>query len=453
MLTPDEVVSTVRDLWKRHQDELVQHDRVYDYLRGRRGRPQVPEGANAELKELARLAVKNIMRPVVSSFASPLCVVGFRAPTETANGPVWELWQQYRLDARQAGVHRSTVGYGSAYAVGLKDEVRLRSPRQLIAVYSDPHVDAWPVFALETWIDRSEAKPVRRGKLYDDECEYPVDLGGAGLSRSVTDDDVARRATVRPVYDEADAEAHGSDVCPVVRFVNDRDTEDVVLGEVEPLIVQQQTINAVNFDRLVVSRFGAFPQKYVIGWSAADSAELARVSAARLMSFDDAPADVKVGSFTQADVGGYNSILADLAIDAAIDAQTTLSAFRGSFDNLAADTIALTEAPYQRKLGSKRDSIGESWEQLLGLLASYHGIDVPVDAEVVWRDTEARSFAQVVDGIGKLKTAGVPIQALLDDIPGWSQQRIDAAKKLVAGNEDLARILKELSGGADPSRS
>jgi hypothetical protein len=92
----------------------------------------------------------------------------------------------------------------------------------------------------------------------------------------------------------------------------------------------------------------------------------------------------------------------------------------------------MVEAPHQRKLVEKRQSFGESWEQLLRLLGKLNDIQVDDSAEVLWRDTEARSFAQVVDGISKLQASGVPIGTLLDDIPGWTQQRIRAARDQIA---------------------
>ena len=394
MLNDDELVSTVRDLYKSHRDEMWMHDRVYDYVRGKRGVPEVPDGAGDELQDLARMAVKNVLSLVRDAFAQNLSVIGFRSASATENEGVWSLWQQQRLDARQAEAHRAAITYGTAYAV-IGEQVRIRTPRQLFAVYSDPSVDEWPVYAIETTIDNSGDKPVRWATLWDDEYEYRVNLGnasrvkGAGMPLQVT-----------PRLDESiEPRRHGAGVCPVARFINARDAEDVIVGEVAPLIDEQRAINTVNFDRLVVSRFGAFPQKYAIGWSAPDAATLARASAARLMAFDDA--DVKVGDFAQASVDPYNSILEEMLTHVAMEAQVPLAAF-GRMANLSADALAMAEAPHQRKLIEKRQSFGETWEQALRLLGRLKGLEVADEAEVIWRDTEARSFAQVVDGIQKL---------------------------------------------------
>lgn len=446
MLTPDEVIDTVRDLWKRHEDERAEHDRVYDYMRGKRGIPAVPEGSGDELEELARMSVKNVLGTVVDAFAQSLMVHGFRSTDAPENdAEAWRWWQSQRLDARQSEAHRPAVGYGTAYAVVTKSQgARLRTPRQMFAVYEDPSLDLWPIYALETWVDRSGPKPIRRGVLFDSTHEYPVDLGRLGPKVRGEEDRTRRIQVTIPREDNRQPAEHGAATCPVVRFVNARDAEDLVVGEVSPLIPQQRALNAVNFDRLTVSRFGAFPQKYAIGW-ATDRETLLKTSVARLMAFEDD--DVKVGDFTQASVDGYNSIIEEMVAHVATTAQVPLSSF-GSLINLSAEALAMAEAPYQRKLADKRESFGESWEQVLRLAGEIFGFEVSEDAEVVWRETEVRSYAQVVDGIVKLQGAGVPIEELLPDIPGWSQQRVTSARNAVRRNvgRGVLQDLRERAG-------
>jgi hypothetical protein len=450
VLTPDEVVDVTRDLWKRHRDEVAQHDRVYDYVRGKRGRPEVPEGAGDELEDIARLAVKNVLSLVRDAFAQGLAVTGYRSPTETDNAEVWRLWQANRLDARQGEPMRAAITYGSAYGI-VTDTVRFRSPRQMIAVYADPHVDLWPVYALETWVDDSEKRPRRLGILYDGTHEYPLDLGGLTRVRAggeQDDDRFSRAANVTPVYEPGDETPHGNDGCPVVRFVNARDAERLVVGEIEPLIEQQRAINTVNFDRLVVSRFGAFPQRYAIGWAAADSNEVVRASMARLLAFEDD--NVKVGAFPSASVEPYNSILKEQLLHVAMTAQIPPLTLTGDIENIAAEAAAMVEAPYQRKLAAKRESFGESWEQMLQLMARRGDIEVDESAEVIWRDSESRAFGAVVDGITKLAASGVPIEVLVDDIPGWTQQQADGARSAIrrAQGSGVLEALRQAASGS-----
>ena len=453
MLTPDEVVDVARDLWKRQLDELPSHDRIAGYVSGRLGRPDIPEGAGNELKDLTRLAVKNVLSLVRDAFAQNLSVVGFRAASADEDEQVWSLWQNARLDARQAEVHRAAVTYGAAYTVVLPDQVLIRSPRQMIAVYRDPDVDLWPVYALDTWVDDSGKKPVWKGTLYDETHAYPIDLGTMPRLRGSSKDPEAqfrRRQAAQIDYDEDDAYPHRADDTPVVRFVNARDSERVTVGEIEPLIEQQRAINAVNFDRLVVSRYGAFPQRYAIGWAPSTPTELAKASMARLMAFDENKDQMAVGAFPAASVEPYNAILEEMLRHVAMTAQIPPGLITGDIENIAAEAAALIDKPHQDKLKLKRESFGESWEQHLRLQAHLAGLEVADGAEAIWRDTEARTFGAIVDGIQKLAAAGVPVESLLQDIPGWTQQRIDDVAKAVRrqrGSGVLNALRQAASGG------
>lgn len=448
MLDEADVIDAVRVLWSQHRDELLEHDRVYNYVRGKYGVPDVPEGATQELKDIARESVKNVLRMVRDAFAEPLRVTGIRAAGSDDNdAAAWGLWQAQKLDARQAEAHRAAVTYGTSYAFIETGGIRLRTPRQAFAVYADPHVDDWPVFALETWMDFTDPKrPLRRGRLVDDEAYYPVTLGAVSRMQLESERSNSTSRRLRPELD-GDPIPHGLDHAPVARFINVRDAEDLVEGEVAPLIPEQRAINAVNFDRLVVSRYGAFPQKYVTGWLPESSNALVQASVQRLMAFQDS--DVKPGAFPSAQVEPYNSILAEMVVDVAMKAKLPPFGISGNYANLAADALAVIRAPYEAKLSDKRTSFGETWEQALRDYGALNGVLLSDDVEVVWETGEARSYAQVVDGISKLAAAGVPIDTLLDDVPGWTQQRVDAAKGGVRRAQSRA-ALQLLRGGAQP---
>jgi len=445
MFDVTEVGDKVRELRATQRTEATVFDEVYGFMHGRLGRPTVPAGATGDIQELARLAVKNIMPLVVDTFAHALSVDGFRSPSAEANGAAWGIWQRERMDARQSEVHRPAVMYGAAYViVALEDSgevgFRIRTPRQTVAEYTDPARDEWPICALETWETGTGNKTVVHGVFYDDTNAYPVTFFGTSKS--------AR-------WELGDGTPHGFSVCPVVRFLNDYDPEDKVRGEVEPLIQDQRAINAVNFDRLVVSRFGAFPQKYIMGWAPdtgtadGDEAYLQALSAMRVLAIDDPEA--KAGAFPAASVTAYNEILQEMIVHAALKARVNVSALTGDISNVGAETIALVDAPNQRKIGAKKRAFGESWEQALRLAATAENVDVSEDAEVVWADTDPRSFAQVVDGISKLVATGVPVTSLLDQIPGLTQQKVDAITEDVrtADAKSLAaQIVASVRGGA-----
>lgn len=433
MIDANEIAPTVARMWALHQIELAKFDRIHQYVKGELGRPSLPVDANAEIKDIGKLCVHNVLTLVLDAFVQNLSVVGYRNAEADQNAEGWRLWQRNQMDARQAEIHSSAVKYGAGYCVVTPDDegvvFKPRSPRQLIAIYSDARVDRWPQYALESWIDVKDAKPRRKGMFYDDTNMYELDLGEATTPVLDEDDQIKRAFLAIAEKGVGNGTPHGARymgqaVCPVVRYINRRDAEDLVEGEIERLIDDQRAINEVNFDRLIVARFGAFPQKVITGWT--DSPEtVIRASASRAMTFDDE--GVKAYTLQAASLEPYNSLLEEMMQHVATRAQVSPAYIVGKLVNLSAEALAAAEANQQRKLAAMRESHGESHEQLLGLAQEMSGGTVDEAAEVVWKDTEARSFAAMVDGAYKIADAlskGLPILPLLPLMPGLTQQMI-----------------------------
>lgn len=452
-MSVERIGELVQKMYTLHLDDRQTFDRVYEYTKGRRGKPNVPDDASDEVKELANLSVKNILRLIRNSFAQSLSVVGYRTLSAEDNDPAWQIWQANKMDARQAEVHRPAVQYGVAYAVvtpgeDRKPEIRCRSPRQLLAVYDDAVLDDWPQYALETWITKKDAKPHRRGVLYDERYMYELDLGEVPMTATGQAEVATKPITLRNVDDVIPhyGTEDGKPVCPVVRFINDRDADDMIVGEVEPHIGMQKAINCVNFDRLIVSRFGANPQRVISGWTGSKQ-EVLKASALRVWTFEDP--EVKAQAFPPASVEPYNAVLDEMVQHVVMEAQISPSQVK--LVNISAEALAAAEHREQLKLATKRESFGEAWEQVLRLAVEMDGDNATVPdrgAEVLWRDTEARSFGAVVDGIVKLAQVGVPIEYLLPLVPGMTQQAIQAIKQAMRGGTVQTLVDKLLAGPA-----
>lgn len=416
--------------------------RFRDYSDGRAGIPDVREGSSDEIKELAKQSVRNVCGVVVDTFDRGLSVVGFRSPTESDDEPAWSWWQRNRLDARQHEVHRAALTYGWSWVSVLPDDEQggepvpvTWTPLNVHVEWGDPRRDLFPKHAVL----------VR---------EVTHQLFGAGWSLLFVDDVSAQEAFVpkkkgngKPrITDmiaagdpwEHGAVYDGKPVCPLVWFPNERTAEDrPPRGEVEPLIQSQRAINSVNFDRLAISRFSAFKQKVVIGWTA-EADQVARASASNVWTFEDDPKDVTVQQLDASPLAPYDNLLREMTEQVALQAGIPLHQLTGSLQNVSQETAALAEAAHQRKLGLKRESFGESWETVIRLAAEMAGQPAPDDAaEMLWLETEARSFAGVVDGIFKLATipadaSGVPVEELLDLIPGMNQQKLYAIREALA---------------------
>jgi hypothetical protein len=434
VLDENEIRAVIGKMWQLHLSERGELDRVGGYARGQLGVPAVPEDTGDEVKDIAKLSVKNVLGVVVDSFAQNLSVTGYRTAASADNDPGWALWQANRMDARQALVHVPALTYGAAYVTvtrgpGGRVRLRPRGPKDILTAYVDPLADEWPQFALEIWRTQDGAKLRRKANLYDEKFIYPLDLG------EITEHDPLHRSATNPITPTVDGDPvehgavlDGAPVVPVVRFVNAWTADGQIVGEVAPLIRDQQTLNAVNFDRLIVSRFGAFPQKVISGWSGSKDQVLA-ASARRVWTFEDA--EVKATTLAAGSTTDYNAILEEIVQHIALRAGISLANVTGKLVNVSAEALAAAEANQQRKLAARRESFGESWEQVLRLAAAMDGDEATAadsGAEVVWRDTEARAFAAVVDGIAKLATAGIPLDQLVPLVPGLSQQQVQGIK-------------------------
>jgi len=439
--------------WRSLRDSsaLTRLRRRRDYALGRGGIPDLDDGASEELRDLAQISRLNMGGVVVKTFARGLSVVGFRSPTADDDEPAWRWWQQHRLDQRQSLVHRHTLTYGEGYVSVLPDDRYgdparpvIWSPLSAVVDFAEAD-DLFPATAMLTRRTADGWSVL----LVDDTYVQP---GVIRLAPRDAGGETVDGVRVRDIEPTGEPWAHGATyngapVCPVVRFVDewsDEATATSAQGVVEPIIDLNRAMNQVNFDRLVVARFGAHDQKLIIGWSAPKD-RLARMSAGHIATIDEHPDDVRVERWQGSALEPYNALIREMREQVALEAAIPLWA-AGNISNVSTDTAAMIEAAHQRELGVKRDSIGESWEQVVRLGVAMSGQEQPADdAEMVWRDTQARSFAQVVDGIVKLATIpagseGVPVEMMLDTIPGMSQQRITAIRDELRRRRSHARM-------------
>lgn len=455
MLTPGQAVEQVGSLRGYHDAERTQLNVVRRYWQGVQNLPiLIPADAPREMKTLARISRVNICKIVVDSLAQSLFVDGFRSdPTGAADdsdSKVWKTWQANKMDARQSALHRTAAAYGASYAIVLPGEpypvIRPISPRSMTAFYTDDDPD-WPAWALER---------CGRGvwKLYDQDAVYTVKRDGDVKSRS-------------DALGFVNVEIHGAGVVPVVRYLDEYDLDcddDVELdqsifwpglrvpmrGQIAPLMTLQDQIDVTTFGLLVAQWWGAFRQRYVIGWTAPSEQAAVKASMARLMTFEDPPDEtgeggIKVGEFGQTTLDGYIASREASLTHAATLSQTPVHELVGKLVNLSAEALAAAEQGHERKVNERQTGFGESHEQMLWLAGKYQNEAVELDAEVVWRDTSARSFAAIVDGLGKLaQMLNVPAEELWLKIPGVTQQDVVRWKAAAATGDSFSKLAELL---------
>lgn len=411
----------------------------------------IPLDATESMARLAMRSETNFLPLVLDTFAQVLKVdnylTGKLAPeADRSTASPWEWWQRNQMDARQTGLHRSTLHYGAAFNLVLpaltpgqdrQDAPSVymypKSPRSLTALYGErmlwdpadggPVDDDWPIMALEV------KGPMIR--LYDEEKVHFIGVKNQPVSAMGWGDPMFLRAAN---FEYIEGRSHGVGVCPVVRY-RDRvllDGEEQY-GVIEPLLTIQSRINETTWGMLVAQYYAAFKQRYVIGWVPKSEAESLKMKANDTWTFNDET--VKVGQFDETDLTRYIDSKKSAVMDFSSVAQLPPHAFGADgISNISEATLAALETAKERKSDEIRTSLGESHEQSLRLAAYIAGdTEAAGDfgSEVKWQDLTAREFAAAVDGLGKLaQMLNVPDEMLWEDIPGWTRSKVERAREL-----------------------
>lgn len=423
MLSGAQAVEAVKDLIEVRDGEAERLELLHAYVRDRQKLWWVPADAPHQVKMLAQSARVNVLEFVVDAAAQSLFVDGYE--TVRDDDPVWaQVWQANRLDTRQVGVHRAGETYGAAYVTVLPGDrgpvVRGVSPRNLTAVYGSD--DDWPTLALE----RRRTDGGWMWRLFDDSHSYWV-----GEQRRGDYGD--------PELVFAGSEAHGQQVCPVIRFVPQHDLDGQIVGSVEPLTHLQDQINITTYEMLVAQHFSAFRQRYILGWLAETEQQKLQASAAKVWTFEDA--DVRVGEFEQTDLSGFIDGREASLRHLATVSQTPVHELLGTLANLSAEALVAARHTADRKAQVREVSYGESWEQTLEQCALLMGLPFDSAAQVRWKDTTARSLAQVADALGKIASQlHVPAEALWEMIPGVDDTKVQRWRQLADEQDAFAGL-------------
>lgn len=454
-IDPGDIVPTASRLLKLREGEQARLQRIADYMAGKHSSVYVPKGARAEYRWLTDRAKVAILPLIVTVVAQNLYVDGYRPAGSDSNATPWATWQANRMDARQHGVHRASLTYGASYAVVMPGMplpvITPFSPRRLTALYADPVNDEWPIFAVESKMENTASGQRKVVRVYDDQARYTLVAKADGSNLTLLDGDEGMQQ-------------HGLGVCPVVRFINSDDLDgDGVIGEIEPLIDSQDQLNMTTFNLLMAQQYAAFRQRWVTGMAppideAGNAIEPFRSRVDGLFVAEDS--DTKFGEFDATDLKGYLD-----SREATIRHISTMSQvppyhLLGQMVNLSAEALAAARDGLDRKTGERQALFGEAWEQTLRLCALASKDTKAWNdtaAQVVWRDTSARSLAQTVDALGKLVTMlGVPPQELWEKIPGVTQTDVERWKSAAHQGDAMARlndvINKQMTPRPDPAQ-
>lgn len=446
-MSPKKAVETVERYVPAHEEERELLDDSRRYYKGIQARPiAIPAGSPSEVRAMALSSRVNIVEIVVDSLVQSMFIDGYRGMRTTDNAPAFDAWRLNGMPSRQTAINRANFQYGVAYATVLPGEpvpvIRPKSPRQMFCLYGDD--PDWPMLGLERcdnglW------------RLYDEDATYYVRLDKQGEPGEFIS-----------------SEIHDVGHTPIIRFLSKEDLDDddeadpgrgiavaATRGEVPPLKPLQDQADFTTFDLQIAQHYGAFRQRYIVGWSAASETDLLKAAASRVWTFkpdademDDGeePAEIKLGEFGQTELAGYLESREATLRHAATLSQTPAHELTGQLVNLSAEALVAAEKGRDRKIDERQTVSGGAYGRMLALVTRLMGETVDVSAEVRYRDTSARAFATTVDGLGKIATMlEVPVEALWERIPDVTDADISRwkqARERGGSVDQLAEILE-----------
>lgn len=425
MLSAAEAVAVSADLIKGGSAEWARLRRFVRYARGKQALPWLPDDAETEYRDIARKSASNWLDLIIRSTTEGLIVDGFGDENE----PVWDRgWQANAMDSRQDALHRAVETLGYSYLIVLPSDdggvwMRPEAATSMVVHYDDPW-DEWPKYGV-----RQITKD--RREFYDNEARYVIDGDGSGATVTATE--------------------HGLGLCPIVKMLAQLDLLGMPMGEVEPVISIQDRIVDATFSLQMVAKYGAFPQRWIAGITVPTD-ENGDPLPPRIKAYIDhilmaGDADTKFGQFAAADLGPYVEALDAHIRHLAAITQTPPHYLLGSLVNLSAEALAAAEAGLQRKIQSRRQVLGEGYEQALRLAAAILGDEsaaMDTSRQVRWRDVESRSLSQAADAVAKLAQIGFPLQVLAKMIPGWTQRDIDDLLAIIESGDAIGQLTQML---------
>ncbi|PRX95581.1 phage portal protein [Allonocardiopsis opalescens] len=455
--------------------KLLARRRQVDYWRryydGDHDLPAGPSQHKEAFRRFQRLARTNLCRLAVESMVHRMQVIGYRdaSARSATDNPVWGLWQQAKLDARQLGIWRRALSVSAAYVTVGVDPRDAQRPRvtiegpETVIVETDPADPSRRLAALRLWHDPILKRWMATLYLPGERHHW--------RTRAEDRRSSPRRLSFKPDAWEARQESGRSlPEVPVVPFLNGDEGEEPA-AEFDAGIDVQNRHNLTLLNRLTADRYAAFRQNALLNFTPEED-EVTGLPVAPFNPGADQIWTIPPGeagdpeprlvSLPQTDTSTMlRAVEADMRAFAAVTL-TPVYYLPGDMVNLSADAVMALDAGHTAKIRQASARFGEGVEEVLALMAEVAGLDRDLSSsEVVWARPENFNPAQVADYATKLRGAGYPLPVVAERI-GDSPQQIaqlrtemaaDALRTAMAAPRPTAPAPTPGRGGAEPAES
>lgn len=411
-------------------------------------------------KMLMELTATNWPQAIVDATESKLEIQGVRFGDAEADEEVWGIWQENGLDAEAGLVHQSALTTGRAYAIVWGDGSPDPQPRvtlehaSMCMVEYEPGSNRRRRGALRRWKDGKRWY----ANLYRPEAIYKF------ITQTETED-VPQTASAwvrREVPDEEWPLPNALGEVPVVEFAINRTLRPspfgTACGDFARNLPHINRINYKCFSGLVALTWSGFPLRYVIGdpifydknEDGTDDKSKPKppfdALASAVAQFENPAA--KVGQLPEANVANY-SAKDDIVSLAAVTATPLFHLLPGEMVQISADAMRAGQDAHVSKVKRYHRPLGESWEDTTRLMLRVRNPDDPrgrdSSAEIIWKDPEQRSLAEVADAATKLSSIGVGLPVIMSKVLGMTPREITRAQAQQASGA-IIDALSQING-------
>lgn len=444
---------------RKLSDRAKAWDRRQDYFEGRQDLPYAPPGVNAEYLELREMAPANVLALCMRAPIQRLQADGFKTGRKgEADLRSWtEIWQPNKLDSRSPIVFQQMFNHGRGI-MSVSPNTRNRKspiirPENAKRVWLEPNPEDPfdPLFAVKT---------------------LEVDADSGPLTQLWTPDSYSNTLTKKVAYVYTHMEwvrfeakgafgqawelesqgRHNMNGIPFVGFDFNVDADGNPRSAMDDLMKHQDAINTIRFQTLLAMQFSAYRQRVFTAydpvlrdqkgepiWQRDPDGKIivdqhgqpkpivtspGRVGVDRALVFPGA--ETKVFDLPESNLDNYIKVMQQFLTDMYATGQIPPAYALTKMANMTGDGMSGAESTFQSLIKDIQRAAGEGIEQVMRLANVARGeSEEDLASEVIWADTEIRSFAQMIDAIGKLVSSKMSREDAWGFMPGATPSRVD----------------------------
>lgn len=434
--------------------------------------PATDREARIAFDNLSRLAITNMLPPIVDTPASKLRVEGIRfskdAPRDAAD-TAWAILQRNHFDSDSDLLIHTAFRTGSTFALVWVDAagqatITAEDPTQCIVKYAAGS-RRQRAAGLKRWVGFDGYD---YANLYLPNEVYKFrSRQAAGSPLQVQTSWTAGQGVY--LSDSWEPRQIDGEAWPMVNpygFVTliegrvNTTLRPAMYGGGKPEFAKQLTlqrqINANTMNMLVTAEHQAFRQRWVVGWAPPvdengnpDRMTIMKASAAALSIFNgrnpEESQNIRTGEYGQADFRPFLDINGSIIKAMASTSMTPPYAFLiGDMINVAADALARIDGQHTTKVRAHARNLGEFVEEITRaalLVEGRNDLAADTQTSTIWAEIAERTATEQAALAMQMKDAGVPREEVFAAFPEVDQQTAARWERQATANDLRAAAL------------